>query len=102
MQDEAHPTNHDEHPTPGMPKPKRDAVLDLTVVEDRARALREWLQENGANCFSEQRHLNEGTPERVYWHYGYMIALQDVLRFLTGDKITERSPSDKSSSSRAA
>ncbi len=94
MQDEAHPTNQKEHPT--------DAFLDLGVVEERAKGLIEWLQKNGADCFHEQRHLDEGTSERVYWHYGYMVALQDMLRFLTGDKLTERSPSDNSSSSRVA
>jgi len=27
----------------------------------------------------EQKHLDAGTVERAYWHYGYMIALSDVL-----------------------
>lgn len=32
----------------------------------------------------EQMHLCEGTPERVYWHFGYAVALKDVLRLLQG------------------
>lgn len=35
------------------------------------------------SCFSEQKHLNDGTTERAYWHYGYMVALSDALRILT-------------------
>ena len=101
MQDEAHPTNPKGHPTPGMPTPKRDNILDLRVVEDRAKALRSWLQKNGANCFSEQRQLEEGTLELIYWHYGYMVALQDVLRLLTGEPLRD-SRSDTTNSSRVA
>jgi len=101
MQDQAHPTNHDQHPT-AVPNSRTDAALDLSVVEERAKNLKQWLQENGADCFHEQRHLDEGTPERIYWHYGYMVAIQDVLRFLMGDKLTSDSPLDKPSSTRAA
>lgn len=27
----------------------------------------------------QQRHLNAGTPERAYWHYGYAVAINDIL-----------------------
>jgi hypothetical protein len=37
------------------------------------------------SCFAEQGHLNEGTAERAYWHYGYMVALNDALSILTGE-----------------
>ena len=33
---------------------------------------------------NEQMHLDEGR-ERDYWHYGYAIALTDVLRMLEED-----------------
>lgn len=45
----------------------------------RKRELAAWLRENGNGCEDEQRHLDEGTSERVYWHYGYLMALQDIL-----------------------
>lgn len=32
----------------------------------------------------EQMHLDEGR-ERDYWHYGYAVALTDVLRMLGED-----------------
>ena len=86
-----------------MAADKADAVLDLTVVEERARGLADWLKKNGAGCSREQRHLEDGTIERVYWHYGYMVALRDVLRFLTGEPLaTQCSHADKNNVSRAA
>jgi nucleoside 2-deoxyribosyltransferase len=30
----------------------------------------------------EQRHLDAGTDERTYWHYGYASALKDIVRIL--------------------
>ena len=31
---------------------------------------------------TEQKHLEEGTEERIYWHCGYLSALTDVLNQL--------------------
>ena len=28
----------------------------------------------------EQKHLDNGTTEREYWHYGYAICLNDILK----------------------
>lgn len=52
------------------------------ALEIRASSIREWLGESGAECESEQKHLDEATPERIYWHYGYLVALQDIVRHL--------------------
>jgi hypothetical protein len=52
-------------------------------IEDRAKVLKAWLQENAPACGTEQKHLEEGSQERAYWHYGYLIALRDVVRLLT-------------------
>jgi hypothetical protein len=101
MQDQGNPTNQSQHPTDSMAG-RTDKVLDLSAVQSRIDSMRRWLAEQGANCFEEQRHLDEGTPERVYWHYGYLIALQDVMRMLTGHGLKDDNPSDKSSSNRAA
>lgn len=65
---------------------KTDEVIDLVRFSDRAQGIKRWLKENGGACFEEQLHLNEGTQERVYWHYGYMAALSDVLCMLTGER----------------
>ena len=50
-----------------------------------------WLEANAPNCGTEQMHLEEGSQERVYWHLGYMVALRDTLRLLTGQEtLTQR------------
>lgn len=50
-----------------------------------------WLRETGeAGCKESQHHLSEGSRERVYWHYGRMIALRDVANTLAvGDETKE-------------
>lgn len=45
-----------------------------------------WLEKNGGDCKKKQSHLVEGTEERVYWHYGYMMALKDTLRLLNRER----------------
>jgi hypothetical protein len=53
-----------------------------SVLRDRVEELSRWLSEHAPDCQRDQRHLNEGTPERAYWHHGYLAALADVLRLL--------------------
>lgn len=38
----------------------------------------------GEKATSEQRHLDQGSDERTYWHHGYASALRDVLRIIQG------------------
>jgi uncharacterized protein YecT (DUF1311 family) len=59
-----------------MPAKAKD-VLDRRRGDQRA-----WLKEHAPEVFKEQAHLNDGSRERTYWHYGYMVALTDVLRLL--------------------
>jgi hypothetical protein len=73
---------------------------DLSTIEKRATDLHEWLKKNAPGSLVEQKQLDEGTQERVYWHYGYMVALRDVLRFLTdSDKPSQKSYKQDNSTS---
>jgi hypothetical protein len=65
---------------------------DIRALEKRADDLSAWLRENAPESLTEQRHLDEGTQERAYWHYGYMVALRDVLKFLTDSPAPSRKP----------
>jgi hypothetical protein len=65
-----------------------DCAKDLASLEKRIRDTREWLKKEAPECFAEQKHSDEGTQERIYWHYGYLIGLRDALRFLTDDQST--------------
>jgi hypothetical protein len=62
-----------------------DSVSTINEIEDRIKGIREWLKKEAPECFSEQKHTEEGTQERVYWHHGYMMGLRDALRFFSGD-----------------
>ena len=57
-----------------------------TSMERRIEAQGKWLHEHAPECFEEQRHTDEGTQERIYWHYGYRAALIDILAQLPGTK----------------
>jgi hypothetical protein len=54
--------------------------FDITEIKKRADELEEWINQNGKGCKKIQRHLDKNTPEKIYWHYGYLVALRDVIR----------------------
>lgn len=54
----------------------------LDAIRQRITDTEQWLSEQPIKVRQEQRHLEEGTQERAYWHYGYAMALKDVLRAL--------------------
>lgn len=60
------------------------AIDRETAIALRARIedVHRWLGEEAPYAAVDQRHLEEHTPERAYWHYGYMTALRDVLSLL--------------------
>jgi hypothetical protein len=59
---------------------------EIRSLQNRARAIREWLCENAPECSTEQKHLEEGSRERAYWHHGYLMALQDMLRLISEEQ----------------
>jgi hypothetical protein len=56
----------------------------IKLLRERATHVTEWIQKESPQCFAEQRHLASGTPERVYWHFGYLSALNDISELLSG------------------
>ena len=60
-------------------------MLFLDKIQKRADGIREWLRANHPEVKAEQAHLDEGTPERAYWHAGYSSALTDILRLLDAE-----------------
>ena len=55
-------------------------VKQKREIVRRVRELDRWLDEQDVDVRIEQKHLDEGTRERIYWHYGYMVALRDALK----------------------
>jgi hypothetical protein len=74
-----------------------DCVKDLADLEKRIRDTRDWLSKESPECFSEQKHAEEGTQERIYWHYGYLVGLRDAIRFLTEDRADSKARTENKS-----
>lgn len=53
------------------------------IARQRAENLTSWLKENAPQCFREQKHLDAGSAERAYWHYGYLSALRDIITLIS-------------------
>ena len=66
-----------------FPQPPVDTDRRV-LIRERIGKLEAWLAQHGGDCDQEQAHLDEGSRERAYWHYGYLSALRDVLRLLDG------------------
>ena len=58
-------------------------MIPLDTINTRAAAQEQWLQENAPNVFQDQKHMDDGSSERAYWHYGYLVALRDVRELLS-------------------
>jgi hypothetical protein len=71
--------------TSNVPDQIPNEVADLDGLVARARGIRQWLNDTYPACLTDQEHLDAGSKERAYWHYGYMVALNDALGILTGD-----------------
>lgn len=57
----------------------------IETWERRADGEAAWLAETAPYAQTDQKHLDANTPERAYWHYGYMTALRDVTRMARND-----------------
>jgi hypothetical protein len=68
-----------------------------SAIRARLQGIREWMAEEAPYVSVDQRHLDEHTPERAYWHYGYQTALNDVLALIEGRSSQEHRSGDKSS-----
>lgn len=59
--------------------------MTIRQLRERAEGLRKWLGDTAPYLGADQKHLDEGTPERAYWHAGYRSALIDAANLLSGD-----------------
>jgi hypothetical protein len=88
----------DDELEPGVTKGVRSVMEAedklMAQIERRRAAMSKWLDENAPYAQADQAHLRANTPERAYWHYGYMIALRDVALLLTANTIGKTGTSD--------
>ena len=57
----------------------------IEAISDKAEVLTGWLAEHAPHCEALQKHLDPGTMEQAYWHYGYVCALRDILALVESD-----------------
>ena len=50
----------------------------MQAITRRVEEFTRWLSENAPSCEKAQKHLDPGTAEQAYWHFGYLCALRDV------------------------
>ena len=55
---------------------------DVRAMSEKISAMSRWLNKNAPYCETSQKHLDEGTIERAYWHYGYVCGARDFLALL--------------------
>jgi hypothetical protein len=71
-------------------KTEANNVMNLTkltqVLRTRIATLTRWVNRHCPDCETEQAHLEEGTREQAYWNYGYLVALRDILRKVSGSR----------------
>lgn len=59
-------------------------------AEKRRDGIRKWLKENHPETFEEQKHCDGGTPERAYWHHGYMMGIRDLIALFQSSDFTTK------------
>ena len=63
--------------------PPEEKIMDgdtLAKIREKMDAIRKQLEEDSPECFVEQAHTDGHGIAKTYWHYGYLIALKDVLQ----------------------
>jgi hypothetical protein len=55
-----------------------------STLRREAAHLGDWLAAQGLDLANDHCHRDEGSRDRLYWRYGYFMALRHALELLTG------------------
>lgn len=61
----------------------------MRLLAKRQGEIREWLENESPYTMFDQKHLESGTPEQAYWHFGYVSAISDVMQLLSETSASE-------------
>ncbi len=61
----------------------------MRLLAKRQGEVSEWLENESPYTMFDQKHLESGTSEQAYWHYGYVSAINDVMRLLSETSASE-------------
>jgi hypothetical protein len=56
------------------------------AIRRQIAVLEAWLRGQGIDVKEEKAHLDPDSRERIYWHYGYLMGLQDAVNALNKAK----------------
>jgi hypothetical protein len=51
----------------------------MQAMSEKVDDITRWLAREAPDIEKSQKHLDEGTIERAYWHYGYLCGARDFL-----------------------
>jgi hypothetical protein len=68
----------------------------MAMIKDRIEPLQAWLSTECGSAAVCDKHLDAGSPERVYWHVGYHAALKDVAALLAEKELRTENTSKPS------
>ena len=74
-------------PEPGplaLSTPRIAALL----LDNEIAALGQWLATQGIDLRSDTAHADEGSRDRLYWRYGYLMGLKHAQALLTSHGAT--------------
>lgn len=54
------------------------------LLKKRQNEIEKFLMKDHIEVFAEQKHLDRGSVERAYWHYGYLAAMRDIINRMEG------------------
>lgn len=72
-----------DHGGGNMPEQFSIESAQMRAISQRLAEMTDWLAQNASYCETAQKHLDDGTAERAYWHYGYLCALRDVVSMIS-------------------
>lgn len=52
----------------------------LHALKARRETVILWLKKNHPSVVKENKHLNQDGETRAYWHYGYLMAISDIIK----------------------
>ena len=64
------------------PLPAEHSRVEALLGSEIA-ALAAWLASQGIDPRSDSAHADEGSRDRLYWRYGYLVGLKQALALLT-------------------
>jgi hypothetical protein len=66
----------------------RTAISVEAILYREIAELCDWVVAQGLDVGDDRAHANEGSRDRLYWRYGYLVGLQRALAMFTNGGAT--------------